>query len=118
MNLWDVLINRKDDILRATLEHIQISLIALVIAIVISIPVGLLLTRMPRLAAPVIGIASLFQTIPSLALLGFMIPLLGIGFTPAIVALTVYALLPILRNTYTGIMNVEKPIKKRASAWA
>ncbi|NBD24694.1 glycine betaine ABC transporter substrate-binding protein [Paenibacillus glycinis] len=112
MNLWDVLVNRKDDILRATLEHIQISLIALLIAIVISIPVGLLLTRMPRLAAPVIGIASLFQTIPSLALLGFMIPLLGIGFTPAIVALTVYALLPILRNTYTGIMNVEKPIKE------
>ncbi|MBM7564966.1 osmoprotectant transport system permease protein [Paenibacillus sacheonensis] len=105
-------VNRKEDILRATLEHIQISLIALAIAIVISIPLGLLLTRFPRLASPVIGIASLFQTIPSLALLGFMIPILGIGFAPAIVALTVYALLPILRNTYTGIMNVEKPIKE------
>ncbi|TJY41800.1 ABC transporter permease subunit [Cohnella pontilimi] len=112
MNLWDVIAGRQDDIIRATLEHIQISFIALLIAIVISIPTGLLLTRMPRLAAPVIGIASLFQTIPSLALLGFMIPLLGIGMVPAVVALTVYALLPILRNTYTGIMNVGKPIKE------
>jgi osmoprotectant transport system permease protein len=112
MNLWDVIVSRKDDIIRATLEHIQISFIALLIAIVISIPTGLLLTRLPRLAAPVIGVASLFQTIPSLALLGFMIPLLGIGMVPAVVALTVYALLPILRNTYTGIMNVGKPIRE------
>ncbi|MFD0715805.1 glycine betaine ABC transporter substrate-binding protein [Paenibacillus sp. GCM10027626] len=112
MNLWDMIVSRWDDIAAATLEHIQISFIALIIAIFISIPTGLALTRFPRLASPVIGIASLFQTIPSLALLGFMIPVLGIGITPAIVALTVYALLPILRNTYTGIMNVEKPIKE------
>jgi osmoprotectant transport system permease protein len=112
MNFWDVLISRKEDIYRATLEHIEISFIALLIAIVISIPTGLLLTRFPKMAGPVIGVASLFQTIPSLALLGFMIPLVGIGMVPAIVALTVYALLPILRNTYTGIMNVEKPIKE------
>lgn len=112
MNLWEVILNRQEDIISATIEHIQISLIALLIAIVISIPTGLALTRFPRFAAPVIGFTSLFQTIPSLALLGFMIPLLGIGMVPAIVALTVYALLPILRNTYTGIMNVPKPIKE------
>jgi len=112
MNLMDVLWNRQDDIVRSTLEHIQISFIALLIAIVISVPAGLALTRFPRLAAPIIGVASLFQTIPSLALLGFMIPLVGIGIVPAIIALTVYALLPILRNTYTGIMGVEKPIKE------
>ncbi|WP_419875076.1 glycine betaine ABC transporter substrate-binding protein [Candidatus Pristimantibacillus sp. PTI5] len=112
MSLWHVIISRQEDIYRATMEHIELSFIALLIAIVISIPAGLLLTRFPRLAAPVIGVASLFQTIPSLALLGFMIPILGIGMFPAIVALTVYALLPILRNTYTGIMNVEKPIKE------
>lgn len=112
MNFWDVIKNRQEDIIQATIEHIQISFIALIIAIVISIPVGLILTRYPRLAAPIIGVASLFQTIPSLALLGFMIPLVGIGMVPAIVALTVYALLPIMRNTYTGIMNVEKSIKE------
>jgi osmoprotectant transport system permease protein len=112
MNLWEVIISRKEDIYRATMEHLELSLIALLIGIVISIPTGLLLTRFPRLASPVIGVASLFQTIPSLALLGFMIPILGIGMFPAIVALTVYALLPIMRNTYTGVMNVEKPIKE------
>jgi len=112
MNLWDVFINRRDDIVRATLEHLQISFIALLIAIVVSVPAGLALTRYRRLAAPIIGLTSLFQTIPSLALLGFMIPLVGIGRVPAIIALTVYALLPILRNTYTGILNVEKPIKE------
>lgn len=112
MNLLEVFAARKDDIVRAAIEHIQISLIALVIAIVISIPTGLILTRFPRLAPPIIGVASLFQTIPSLALLGFMIPLLGIGMVPAIVALTVYALLPILRNTYTGIVNVPKAMKE------
>lgn len=112
MKFWDVIVSRQEDIYRATMEHIELSFIALLIAIVISIPLGLLLTRYPRLASSVIGVASLFQTIPSLALLGFMIPILGIGMFPAIVALTVYALLPILRNTYTGIMNVEKPIKE------
>ncbi|NIK79153.1 osmoprotectant transport system permease protein [Paenibacillus castaneae] len=112
MSFWDVIKNRQEDIIQATLEHIQISFIALIIAIVISIPTGLILTRFPRLASPIIGVASLFQTIPSLALLGFMIPLVGIGMVPAIVALTVYALLPIMRNTYTGIMNVEKSIKE------
>ncbi|MDB4866452.1 MAG: transporter permease subunit [Cohnella sp.] len=112
MNLWEVIVSRRDDIIRATIEHIQISFIALVIAILISIPTGLVLTRFPRLAGPIIGVASLFQTIPSLALLGFMIPLVGIGMVPAIIALTVYALLPIMRNTYTGIMNVGKPIKE------
>lgn len=112
MNFWEVIANRKADIVSATLEHIQISFIALLIAIIIAIPTGLVLTRFSRLATPIIGVASLFQTIPSLALLGFMIPLLGIGMLPAIVALVVYALLPILRNTYTGIMNVEKAIKE------
>lgn len=108
----ELMVDRQDDIIQATLQHIQLSFIALLIAIAISVPTGILLTRYQRLATPVIGVASLFQTIPSLALLGFMIPILGIGVTPAIVALTVYALLPILRNTYTGIMNVEKSMKE------
>lgn len=112
MNFRQMIQNRQDDILQATIQHIQISFVALLIAIVISIPTGLLLTRYPKAAGPIIGLASLFQTIPSLALLGFMIPLLGIGMTPAIIALTVYALLPIMRNKYTGIVNVEKPLKE------
>jgi osmoprotectant transport system permease protein len=108
MNLIEIFLARQDDIITATLQHIELSLVSLLIAIVISVPLGIFLTRFQMFAGSTIGVASIFQTIPSLALLGFMIPLLGIGWTPAIVALTVYGLLPILRNTYTGIMNVDK----------
>jgi osmoprotectant transport system permease protein len=108
VNLIQVFIERKDDIVQATWLHLELSFVAVIIAILIAVPTGIILTRYQRLASPIIGFASLFQTIPSLALLGFMIPLLGIGWTPAIVALTIYGLLPILRNTYTGIMNVDK----------
>ncbi|MBO8163709.1 MAG: ABC transporter permease [Brevibacillus sp.] len=111
-SLMEVMLNRQEDIMRAMGEHLQLSLVALFIAIVISVPLGILLTRYRKAAGVVIGIAGLFQTIPSLALLGFMIPLLGIGFVPSIVALTVYALLPILRNTYTGISNVDQSVKE------
>lgn len=98
---------RQNQILLAIWEHIQLSVIALLLAAVIGVAVGVLLTRSPRLASPVIGVAGIFQTIPSLALLGFMIPILGIGVVPAIVALFLYSLLPILRNTYTGIRGVD-----------
>jgi osmoprotectant transport system permease protein len=108
VNLIEVIIDRQDEIMVATIQHIQLSLAAVLIAILISVPIGVILTRNQQMAGTVIGIASLFQTIPSLALLGFMIPLLGIGWVPAVVALTIYGLLPILRNTYTGIMNVDK----------
>lgn len=112
MGFIDVFINRREDIIKATIEHMELSIVAVLLAIIISVPIGILLTRHQKLAAPVIGVASVFQTIPSLALLGFMIPLLGIGWTPAIVALTIYGLLPILRNTYTGILNVDKAMKE------
>jgi osmoprotectant transport system permease protein len=112
VNLIEVIIDRQDEIIVATIQHIQLSLAAVLIAILISVPIGVILTRNQRMAGTVIGIASLFQTIPSLALLGFMIPLLGIGWVPAVVALTIYGLLPILRNTYTGIMNVDKAMKE------
>lgn len=112
MKLIDIFIERQDDIIRLTIEHMQLSFVSILIAILISVPTGILLTRFQRWASPVIGVTSIFQTIPSLALLGFMIPLLGIGWKPAIVALTIYGLLPILRNTYTGIMNVDKSMKE------
>lgn len=107
-DLLNVLVDRWPDILDATWQHIILSLIALFWGIVISVPTGILLTRQRWLAGPVLGIVSVFQTIPSLALLGFMIPMFGIGPLPAIIAMTIYALLPILRNTYTGILDVDK----------
>lgn len=98
--------NRHEDILIASWQHLQLTLISLFIANLIAVPLGILLTRHRKWAEPIIGVTAVFQTIPSLALLGFMIPLLGIGTTPAIIALTIYGLLPILRNTYTGIVGV------------
>ncbi|PAB57243.1 ABC transporter permease [Anaeromicrobium sediminis] len=99
--------NRSSDILLALGQHLQITLIALFLSVSIAVPVGILLTRRRNISDLVIGFASVFQTIPSLAILGFMIPFLGIGKVPAIVALTIYGLAPILRNTYTGIVEVN-----------
>src|SRR5699024_11299014 len=112
MELIDTFINRKDDILIAFQEHIFLAGIAMIIAIAIAIavPLGILLTRTPKIAEIVIGITAIVQTIPSLALLGFMLPLLGIGKVPATIALTLYALLPILPNTYTGSARCATPI--------
>lgn len=104
IEIWQ---DRSDDIIAGSIQHIELTAISLALAILIAIPVGVILTRKQRWAEPIIGIAAIFQTIPSLALLGFMIPLFGIGFTPAVIALTIYGLLPILRNTYTGILGVN-----------
>lgn len=92
--------------------HMWLTVISLLISVAIAVPTGIALTRYRKFADFVIGIASVFQTIPSLALLGFMIPIFGIGSKPAIVALTIYGLLPILRNTYTGIMGVDPGAKE------
>jgi len=85
-----------------------LSLLSIVIAIAISVPLGIYLTRHRKIADSIIGIAGVFQTIPSLALLVFLVPFIGTGKLPAIIALTVYGLLPILRNTYLGIVGVER----------
>ena len=106
-SLLEIFAARFNDILLASWEHLQLTLISLLLANLIAIPAGIFLTRRRNWAEPVIGVTAVFQTIPSLALLGFMIPLLGIGKVPAIVALTIYGLLPILRNTYTGITGVN-----------
>ncbi|WP_044895105.1 ABC transporter permease [Bacillus alveayuensis] len=107
MDLINAFIERKDDIWIAFQEHVLLSGIAMLIAILIAVPLGVLLTRYRKLAEPIIGVAAIIQTIPSLALLGFMLPIFGIGKVPAIIALTLYALLPILRNTYAGILGVD-----------
>lgn len=103
-----------DKILQQTLTHINLTLVSVAIAILIGVPLGILVARKRRLAGTVLGAAGVMQTIPSIALLGFMIPLLGIGPQPAIVALFLYALLPIIRNTYTGITGVDATVIEAA----
>ncbi|MFC4402277.1 osmoprotectant update ABC transporter permease/substrate-binding subunit OpuFB [Gracilibacillus xinjiangensis] len=115
-HLFSVFKNRQDQLWQALLEHIQISFIALLFAVVISIPLGIYLTKREKIAEPIIGITAVLQTIPSLALLGLFIPLFGIGKIPAIIALILYALLPVLRNTYTGIKEVDASLIEAATA--
>lgn len=112
ISFTQILTQRWSMIVDGVLRHMTLSLMALGIALLIAIPLGIFLTRHQRAAEFVIGIASVFQTIPSLALLGFMIPIFGIGPKPAIIALTIYGLLPILRNTYTGILNIDGNLKE------
>src|SRR5581483_3946208 len=107
------------DIVDLTLEHIEIVAIAMAIAIAISVPLGVLLTRRAPLRPWVLGFANIMQTVPSLALFGFLIPIPligGIGKRTAIVALVLYALLPILRNTLTGILAVDPAVRESAVA--
>ncbi len=91
-------------------QHLQMVFLAIGLAIVVGVSVGILLTRLPRLAGPVLGAASIIQTIPSLALVALMLPIFGVGMKPMIAALFLYALLPMVRNTYTAIDEVEPAV--------
>ncbi len=113
-SLFQYLFDNRNQLLEQTLEHIGLTFLSLTIAVLLAIPGGILATRNDKLAGPLLGFAGVMQTIPSIALLGFMIPLLGIGVKPAIVALFLYALLPILRNTYTGIQEVAPSVREAA----
>ena len=107
------------DILDLTLEHLFLVSLSMAIAAAFAIPAGILLTRRIFLQRWVLGFANILQTVPSLALFGFLIPLPflgGIGKHTAIVALVLYALLPILRNTLTGILNVDPAVRESAVA--
>ncbi|MTD38382.1 ABC transporter permease subunit [Erwinia sp. CPCC 100877] len=108
------LLEKGNELITKIGEHIFISGIALLLGILLAVPIGILLTRTKRTAAVVIGITSALQTVPSLALLALMIPIFGVGKIPAIIALFIYSLLPILRNTYIGIREVDSNYKDAA----
>ncbi len=119
MSFWTFLQQNWTEMLTLVREHLILVLISTSIAVVIGIPTGILLTRKQALRNPVLGIANVMQTIPSLALFGFLIPLPfigGIGARTAIVALVLYALLPIIRNTVTGILGVDRNVREAAVA--
>lgn len=107
---------RLHPILIQLLEHIHLTLLATFLAILLAVPLGIYLVSKPKLAKVILSIAGAIQTIPSLALLGIMIPLFGIGFLPAVIALFLYALLPIIRNTYTGMCQTDPILIEAATA--
>lgn len=119
MTFWQFLQLNWPELLGLIQEHIVLVFSAIVIAVMIGVPAGIALTRYRALRGPVLGIANIMQTIPSLALFGFLIPLPfigGIGTRTALVALVVYSLLPIIRNTVTGIVGVEPSVREAAVA--
>ena len=119
MSFWTFFVQHRGEIFAATLEHLQLVVIAMAMAILIGVPLGLLLVHRKFLRTIALGIASILQTIPSLALFGFLIPIPfigGIGKRTAIVALALYALLPILRNTYVGLTSIDPAVLESAEA--
>jgi osmoprotectant transport system permease protein len=118
-NTWTFFVGHRTEILTATLDHLTLVLIAVLFAIAIGVPLGMFIVQRPTLRNIALGIASIFQTIPSLALFGFLIPIPfigGIGKRTAIVALILYALLPILRNTYVGLAGIDHAVLESAEA--
>lgn len=119
MRLWRFFAENRTEVLTLIGEHLWLVLLSTSIAVAIGLPIGILLTRHARFRGPVLGIANVMQTVPSLALFGFLIPLPfigGIGARTAIVALVLYALLPIIRNTVTGILGVDANVREAAVA--
>ena len=112
---WIEFFQKNQAILLASLiRHIELVGIAVLAGIIISIPLGIFLSRHRKLANPVLSITGMIQTIPGLVMLGFALIIFGIGMVPALVVLSLYALLPILRNTYTGIIGVDKSLLEAA----
>jgi osmoprotectant transport system permease protein len=117
MNFWTFVEQNRPEIAGLTLEHLWMVVISILLAVAVGIPLGILITRKPALQRPVIAGANIIQTIPSLALFGFLLPAPWIGDRAgrlAILALTLYALLPLIRNTYAGIKGVDRAVVEAA----
>jgi osmoprotectant transport system permease protein len=113
MNFFQFVVQNHGEVMEATLEHLWMVAVSTLLAVLIGIPLGVLISRRPGLNKPVLGSANIIQTIPSLALFGFLLPVPWIGARAvplAILALTLYALLPLIRNTYAGIKGVDASV--------
>jgi osmoprotectant transport system permease protein len=119
MTTWTFFVTHRAEILDTTLEHLTLVVISMAFAILIGVPLGMFVVQRPALRRIALGVASILQTIPSLALFGFLIPIPfigGVGRRTAIVALVLYALLPILRNTYVGLTGIDPAVLEAAEA--
>ncbi|MFA5522647.1 MAG: ABC transporter permease [Castellaniella sp.] len=119
METWLFIVHNMDEIARRTVEHVSLVGVAIGLAILTGVPLGIFITRHPRLAGLVLYTGAVVMTIPSIALFGLMIPILspigyGIGYVPAVIAVLLYSQLPIIRNTYTAIKNVDPALREAA----
>jgi len=113
IEFWEI---RYENIFSYLLEHLSIAFVSIIFAIIITVPLAIGMTKMKneRLKQSIFNVANFFQTIPTIALFALLIPIFGIGFTPAVVALFLYALLPLLRNTYAGVESIDQGIVEAA----
>ena len=107
MEFIDYIIQNHEQIISLFLEHIELTFIAVGLSILIGVPIGILISYIKKLDKPILGLSSVIQAVPSMALLGFLIPFVGIGTVPAIIVVILYSLLPIIKNTYTGINGIS-----------
>lgn len=105
---------RFDFFVQCTVQHLTLSVVAIIIAVILGLGLGILIAQMPGISRWLIGVISVVYTIPSIALLGFLIPFTGVGNTTALVALVIYGLLPMTRNTYLGIQGIDAPVIEAA----
>ncbi len=117
MNILQTFNERRVELIHSLYQHVTISLIALLLAMLIAIPLAIWLVKHKKLAEVMLQITGVLQTIPSLALLGLLIPIVGIGNPPAIIALVIYALLPIFQNTYVGLSEIDPSLDEAATAF-
>ena len=114
MTFLNYLLDNSSEIIQLLIEHIELTFLSVMIAIVIGVPIGILISYVKKLGKPIIAISNIMQAIPSMALLGFMIPFLGIGTIPAIIMVVLYSLLPIIKNTYIGLENINAEVIEAA----
>ncbi|MEA5013086.1 MAG: ABC transporter permease [Candidatus Limiplasma sp.] len=114
MNLFSYMSQQSGEIATRGFQHIQITLFAIGIAIVVGVPLGIFISYLKPLRKPVLGFANVVQAIPSIAILGFLVPILGIGERPAIFMVVLYSLLPIIKNTATGLLNINEEMLEAA----
>lgn len=115
MEFINYIISNSPEIIDLLIEHIKLTSLSVFIAILIGIPIGILISYVKKLGRPVLALANILQAIPSMALLGFTIPFLGIGTIPAILMVVLYSLLPIIKNTYIGLENINPQMIEAAT---
>lgn len=108
--MWQLYLARQDYFHNLLLEHLQLSAVSIILALIIGLALGILIAQQDRFSLPVLGTINFIYTIPSIALFGILLPFTGLGNNTAIIALTVYALLPVVRNTYAGLKNIDSAI--------
>ncbi|WP_300392441.1 glycine betaine ABC transporter substrate-binding protein [Fusobacterium sp.] len=114
MNFLNYLLENKEQIFILLKEHIELTILSVTLAILIGVPIGIIVSQFQRINKPVMGVANTIQAIPSMALLGFLIPFFGIGFVPSIFMVVLYSLLPIIKNTFMSISGINPQIKEAA----